>query len=543
VATKMEQLIQRHTALKNERSRYEDIVDDITTYIAPRLYRPDVGNYTRGQRNMEAIYDPTGIHMHEGMTDAFQGHMVSDTFRWFTLILRDRGLMDNPEVRMWLQSAEDHLYGVFGSSNFYEAINELLAEGVGVGTAHLWVEDVVGEGKLQFTPIPFIEMAVGEDRYGRVDKHYREFYLKVDQAVERFGVWSNEIEQMLKNSPTSRVKILHVVRPRDSWIRGSMKPNEKKFENLFIDLDRQKEIRSGGMDMNHYATWRYRKVTGETYGRSPSWAALRDVKMLNELSKAMITIVQKQANPPLWAPERLNGKINRLPGGLNFYTDPSERIDVVGEVGNVSLVIEWMDRLRQRIRETYRLDTFLALSMQDKQLTATEVRERRSEKNAMLTGIVGRFAAEMLDPIIDIAFDIETKAGRMPPIPDVLMEESDGRVEIDYIGPLAQAQKALKVQGSINAIDSLAQYAQIAPNILDIVKWVDFAQEVAEANGMRVELVRTDEELQAIEDQKKEAEAQAMQQQQMAEFMKSPNAAKSPDQDSVMQQLMTGRMV
>jgi len=175
-------------------------------------------------------------------------------------------------------------------------------------------------------------------------------------------------------------------------------------------------------------------------------------------------------------------------------------------------------RFIQSIKEHFNVDFFLMLSSAEKVMTATEIMEKQGEKAVVLGSQVGRLTADVLEPVIDRAFDIEMRAGRLPPIPDIL-RKSRARIDVDYLGPLAQIQKRqFKTQGITNAEAVLFPMASAYPEVLMVIDPIKVAKELVEAAGMPQSCMRSDEEIAALLDAQRKQQA-AQQQAQMASTM------------------------
>lgn len=529
---------------KQYRRLWEPTWEEITDYIAPRKQRDGFLNDTSvGQRKGSAIYDGSAPKELLLAVDAFQGHMVSDHFRWFTLYHPKQEINEHPIFRKWVQDVEDQMYSEFQASNFYEAINEYLYDGMSLGTAHIFAEDVVVEEKIRFIPVHPYETYIDENWYGKVDTHFRHFQMSARNALDRFGMYFPELRKMVEDTPYKMITFLHHVRPRQFWDSRTIDPKRARFESVYIDLDRGLIAEESGWNLDRYASWRYRKNTNEIYGRSPSYEALRDTKVLNELSKAMLTVAQKHVNPPLFLPEQFAEQgVNRLPGGLNFYNAASGPVQPFIDTGRYEIALDREEQKRQALKEHYRTEYFLMLAQIDKTMTATEIIERQNEKVALLSGTIGRFANESLNPIIDIVFDVAFRAGRIPEPPEVVLELTQGRLDVDYIGPLAQAQKRLKAQGSLNAANALLPFAEYSQEVVATIKWPEFSKEIAEAFGMRATSMRTPEEVAEIMTAIQEREEAMAQAERATKMATSPNMVKQPEEKSILGKMFAGEL-
>jgi len=177
------------------------------------------------------------------------------------------------------------------------------------------------------------------------------------------------------------------------------------------------------------------------------------------------------------------------------------------------------ERRDQIIRQHFAVDFFLALTAAAErkvELTATQVIEMMGEKAAILGTRVGMLQSEAMDPIHDRVFDIEARAGRMPQPPPILLDLAGGHIEIQYLGPLAQAQIRLSRSRSIQAgIALVGQIASVAPTALDVVDWDGAVIESLDSSGFPMHLIRPPEQVAAIRQQR----SQMMQQEKQVEMM------------------------
>ncbi len=106
----------------------------------------------------------------------------------------------------------------------------------------------------------------------------------------------------------------------------------------------------------------------------------------------------------------------------------------------------------------------LILMMEDHpNMTATEVMERRQEKMLMLGPIVERLQSELLGPC-SIEFSV-CSIGLAGPSRPPVAQGADTRIE--YISPLAQAQKRSGTDALVAATTFAGNLAQLDPGVLD----------------------------------------------------------------------------
>jgi hypothetical protein len=264
------------------------------------------------------------------------------------------------------------------------------------------------------------------------------------------------------------------------------------------------------------------------FGRSPAMTALPDIKMLQEMMKTTIKAAQKVVDPPLLVPDDgVLGPVRTIPGGLNYYRASSgARIEPLLTGGNIGISYEMMTDLRDRIRTTFFLDQ---LQFQGApRMTATEVVERTERTLRLLGPTLGRLQSEFLGPMIERIYGVLSRAGRLPEPPESIAEQE---LKIEYVSPLARAQRQSETQGIMRTLEFIGPIAGMDPQAAQVIKGADTVRHIAELNGVPPMLLKSNEEL--MEEAKAQQEAQAAQQQMMqgAQIMdmmqKGANVAKT----------------
>lgn len=149
-------------------------------------------------------------------------------------------------------------------------------------------------------------------------------------------------------------------------------------------------------------------------------------------------------------------------------------------------------------------------------MTAREVLERTQEKMNILGPVVQRMQFEFLGRIIERVYNILDRAHMFPEPEDEEMAEilRDQELKIEYISPLAQAQKMSGLVNIEQGVAFLAQIAQFNQDILDKMNWNETINRYFDMLGAPAAIKRTDDEYEAIQQQKQEM---AQKQQQMQE--------------------------
>ena len=141
-------------------------------------------------------------------------------------------------------------------------------------------------------------------------------------------------------------------------------------------------------------------------------------------------------------------------------------------------------------------------------MTATEVQVRYERMQRMLGPTAGRLQTDFLAPMIERTFMILLRAGQFPEQPSAVV---GAELDIEYVGPLPRAQKSETAFGIEQFLASLAAMAEVFPEALDLPDIDDLIRTLAELRGVPASGLKGVDELQAMRDERRQAQEQAMQ--------------------------------
>ncbi len=514
-------LIRRLDRLRNQRKTWESHWQEIADYMRPRKADITKKQQTPGNKRTELIFDGTAINAAELLSASLHGMLTNMSTPWFSLKFDEAQMNADDEAKEWLESTEDVLYAAFHRSNFQEQIHELYDDLILFGTGVMMIEPDKNES-FRFSTRHIAECYLAEDQNGRVDTVYREFRMFARSAVKQFGA-ENVGDTILKTEerdPYEQVTVLHVVMPRDERDAGKINKINKPFASFYLEPDQKIILSESGYDELPYLIPRWLKSSYELgYGRSPSMNALADTKVLSKMSEVTLRAAQKQVDPPLMVPD--DGfmlPIRTVPGGLNFYRSGTrDRLEPLNIGANNPLGLQMEEQRRQAIRAAFYVDQLIMA--QGPQMTATEVLQRTEEKMRLLGPVLGRLQAEMLQPLINRCWNIMLRAKQLPPAPPML---DAANINIEYVSPLAKAQKQSEVQGVVRMIEMLQPLMGIDPSVIDHIDIDGLARHTIKVLGIPATVVRGSMEIEGL---RAERQQQQQEQAQMQQAMQAAEAA------------------
>ena len=506
----------RFGRLKSQRATWESHWQEVADYMMPR--KADViKTRSKGDKRGQLIFDSSPLQALELLAASLHGMMTNPSSAWFTLKFKDANMDQQDEGKIWLEAATEVMYTAFNRSNFQQEIFELYHDLITFGTASMFIQED-DEDLLKFSTRHINEIYIAEDEKGKIDTVYRKFTLSARAVIQKFGnSASTEMRAIAEKDPYQDMDILHCVYPRADFNPNLKDKENMPFESVYMEYKGGNELSVSGFKEFPFVCPRYLKASHEIYGRSPAMTALPDVKMLNEMCKTTIKAAQKQVDPPLLVPD--DGfllPVRTVPGGLNFYRSGTrDRIEPLNIGANNPLGLNMEQQRRDAIRDIFYVNQLQL--QQGPQMTATEVIQRNEEKMRLLGPVLGRLQSELLKPLIDRAFNILLRKGAFPEAPEFLSGQD---IDIEYVSPLAKAQKSTDLSSINRAMEMLGGLANVAP-VFDYIDFDALVKHIADVVGLPQKLLKRQSQVNAEREQQA---AQAEQQQQMAQMQQVAQA-------------------
>ena len=508
-------ILKRFDRLSAQRQNWETHWQEVADYMMPR--KADVTKTrSRGDKRTELIFDSSPLQAVELLAASLHGMLTNPSTPWFSLRFKD-DMENEDEAKEWLESATETMYAAFNRSNFQQEIFELYHDLITFGTAAMYIEED-SDDILKFSTRHINEIYVAENDKGRIDTVYRKFKISARAAIQQFGsAVSVKVDSINAKDPYEEVEIVHAVYPRSDFDPKKQDKSNMPFESIYIEYSSGDELSVSGFREFPFVVPRYLKASHEIYGRSPAMTALPDVKMLNEMSKTTIKSAQKQVDPPLLVPD--DGfilPVRTVPGGLNFYRSGTrDRIEPLNIGANTPLGLNMEEQRRNSIRNAFYVNQLMM--QQGPQMTATEVIQRNEEKMRLLGPVLGRLQSELLKPLIDRTFNIILRNNLFPPAPEFLAGKD---IEIEYVSPLAKAQKSTELSSIMRAIEILGSLSNVAP-VFDHINMDKLVRHLADIVGVPQKILKPQNQLNA---ERQQAEAQQEQMQQMQQLQQVAEA-------------------
>ena len=444
--------------------------------------------------------------------------------KWFRMIFDKQEIADNTELGAMLDQRMDIINGVLERSNFYTAIHSCYLE-LAFGQAPLGIFPDSKNG-VHFVSYPIGSYAIETGADGTIDYFCRKYKMSARQLVDKFGeenVPENIRQELdmgnpgLKNNHT----VVWYVEPNRSADRNKMGGQYLPYLSVYyVEGSEENEfLYIGGFYEFPVPVARYLITGNESYGKGPGWFAEGDSKALQLMEKDRLVAIELAVKPPVQAsPDVANKGINMIPGGKTYRAGNDKIEPLFNVAANLQHLEATIEQQTERIKREYNANLFMMLDeLSEKQMTAREVLERNQEKMAILGPVVQRMQFEFLGRIIERVYNILDRAHAFPEPEDLELAQTlaGQEIKIEYISPLAQAQKMSGLVNIEQAVAFVGQTAQFEPNVIKKVKWSEAVNQYFALVGAPAAIKRTDEEYEEMVQQEQEQLA-AMAQEQNA---------------------------
>ena len=510
------ELLDRYKSLLGQRSNFESYWQTLHDYFY--LESPDMSkSYFPGtELDPSFLWDATTLEASDVLASGFMNYLTPPTSKWFRLRHKNPNLSENKNVADFLEDVAAEVNYTLNRSNFYDqAFPSYKSSGV-YGTSIILEESDI-QDSARFYSLPLKQVVIVEDAKGRVAEYYIEFEYTSFQAASRWGKekLSTEMqEELVKRTDTQKHKFLLYIAKREARMINKQDKANMPVEATWIDVDAKRIIEEGGYHEFPAMTHRFDKRPFVAWGFSPAMKSLPFARLLNAVAKTNLRAMMKHTDPPVALPENaFIMPFNTNPRAINYYKksamDNAKDIFAFGNFGDPSFGLQSVEYYSQKVKSLMFNDVFLAFEGITKQMQNPEVMERINEKMTLLGPAVGRWTAEVLNPIIIRTVGILFRSDKLPDPPDEVMD--DPTYEIEFVGQLAQAQRRSELNTLVTGLTMVGQMAQFAPDVLDKVDTDRTVDEVWSITGAPVQVLRDDAEIDALREGRAAQAAQAQQ--------------------------------
>jgi hypothetical protein len=546
--------------MKNERSSFDSHWRDLSDYILPRRAQFSLTDVNRGEKKNQNIIDSTATFSLRTLKSGLVSGITSPARPWFELTLEDKDMVEFGPVRSWLGDVSRIMSNGYRKTNYYQVVPIVYGDLGCFGTGAYFVDEDI-DNIARFYPMPIGSYCIANDHKLRVRVFAREMMMSVRQVVEKFAWnefsntfnWDNISDYVKREWDNGHfetwVSVRHVVQPNMNYNPKKLESKYKKFTSIYYEpggiggdnylkpLDDDKYLSEKGYDYFPVLAPRW-EITGfDVYGTDcPGMTALGDIKALQKMQRRKAEAIEKMVRPPMVGSAGLrNQKATILPGDITYVDNrkgeelfrPAYQVDP-----RINEMMQDINDHQKRIQKAFYEDIFLMMALSDRrEITATEIAERREEKLIALGSVYDRINEDMLDPQTDIMFQLMWAQGRIPPPPPELQGQTN--LGVEYTSVMAQAQKLL-------GLSALERFSGFCVNLAGqtgdqtVMDKVDMDQMIdvyGDRVGVDPSIVRSDEMVYQMRGARQEQQAQQARAANIAQGAKAAKDLSAADLD------------
>ena len=497
-------LLQRFQQARNQRELFRSLLDVAYRFAIPNRNLFD-GDTVGADKNSQ-VFDTTlpratNIFVSKllnGITPPFQ--------RWAKLIAGEEVPLNRKNaLNAQLEDATNLLFRFIHRSNFSLAISEAYFD-LAVGTMALLENPGPNDDNpLIFESVPLKFLAPEDGPFGTIETAWRELN----------GVLGRNILQMWPKAKLSN-SMLEAIRTTPDmefdFIEGSVEIEKDRFLYVVISKLEQMAIIEEESKSSAWIIGRWRRLSGEVFGRGPIIDALPSALTLNKIAEFELKAAALEIAPPFMAfsdsvfnPHLFRMEPNTvIPVQRNASaTWPLQKLDVGGNVQFGQVLI---NDLRSQINALLFTDP---LGPTDTLVrTATEVNIRNQQLVEEVGPAIGRLEVEVLSKIIKRTIFLLKRRGLFPDI------EVDGKqITLSFESPLAKSQDSQDLN-ALAQTNEIIQSIMQNPQALAAYNLSALPEFIAEKTGLDLSLVKTPMQMQQLAQlAAREQQIQQMQQQ------------------------------
>lgn len=469
-----------------DRDMWQKFYDDAYEFAIP--FRRPASRAGKAQNKIERVFDATAIESAFRSAGQLHGDLFPpDFFKLAPGAIAKLAMSPDQLTAMkkQLQDISSIVSAFFQTGEFDTASSEMCIDLL-VGTAALFPIEGDDITPVRFVCIPFDELAIETDAYGKVVAIYWRSRLTRRAIFDAFpdGNFDKNFQDNLKTEPDAEIQI------DQDFVRD---PKTGRWAFIAHLTDCAKPVMEAEYKTQPMAVPRYHRVPGEPYGRGPILLALPTIKTLNKaveltLKSAAIQMLGIYGYRPGGA---FNPDTVRLGPGEFWPMQATGGVlgpDVVRmdtAAGKVDLGNLITQELRMQVQSMLGDDR-----LPDKGATpvsATEIMARMKRISQNYMGAWARIVNEVHPVIVRRVIEILARKN-IKGVPDIDIDSL--LIKLDVLSPITQAVKAAAHSRIIDFIQ-LVTAVKGSPMAVDLIVKVDDALQAIAEDQLPENLITT----------------------------------------------------
>jgi hypothetical protein len=504
-----------------ERAQLNELWEEVAEVISPERIGFTTGSVPDNRRT-DKIFDTQPVTAKRGLVNAL-GSMLRPKSaapgKWYDIVPEDEELLDDSEVKAWIEFAEDKLWKALYNpkAKFIEATGEIDDDIVSFGTGAGFVGTREDQSGPFYRSFHMKNIYCETDSQNNINAVYVIEKLTAAQAADRWGIdnlgdkTQEELTRLGDAGSSKKFDFYWCVKPRHKYDPRFKGNADMPFGSYVVDVDSEHLVLEEGFEDFPFFIPRWDTRSGEIYGRGPGVLALPDVLTLNQMGKTMLRGLGRAVDPPWLLPaDSFVNAPQMQQGGVSYYdakavrnlgiSDPFKQMDSRAQI---PWGLNAQTAAREQIHALFYRNV-LNLPVSAPQMTATEVIQRREEFVREIGAVFGRMESDYTGPIVERTFNMMLRKGSFgddSQIPEAIQDQG---INFRFASPIEKAKAQIEEATVMEGVNKVMAIGQVQPQIMKRFNWDEIGKFLAKSGDFPVELTLDDEQveqLQAQEDQ------------------------------------------
>lgn len=503
---KVNDLLDRHKALRSRHEPWRPYWQQLADVLLPNQ-ADFTGSNQPGAPRGQGIYDGSPRLALRDLASTIDGLIKPKTNKWFDVAV-DEEFSRYEEVKRWLETVRDRMWDAIyrTDARFIQRSAEVDLALCCFGWGTLWIQQNRQRNGLLFRSFHNNQIAIDENEEGIIDTISITESLSPRHAVAMYQRFDKNPHPDImraaaddKVSAAKQFEFVQIVLPNRDRQADGLGPRGMAFASALIDVKHETIVATSGFPEFPAAVPRWETAPGEVYPRSPGMMALPDAQTLQAMGKTLLVGGQRAVDPPIWViNDSVLSPLRTFPGGVTVL-DASDAaagapVGAFPVSTNLPLGREMQNDYRRQVEAAFFKNVF-NLPIETRQMTATEIIERKEEFIRIIGPVFGRLESDYIGHGTERVFGIMERAGAFPPRPDILLGQ---KVTFRFQSPIQQARKQLEIAGLSRSMTLIAPLAEVQPEIMDHFDGDAIVRDAPEWGGLPLKWLRTERKVEDI---------------------------------------------
>jgi len=530
-----EQLDKMFTQLKSTQQQLQGDWEECYKY-----YIPESQDLVYGENSPNEItdvpFDTVGMTSIISLASGIFSNTINMGDEFFSYRIADDKVNESEEASNYMSEAGKKALKILQGSNFALEAFELMQSWIALNTGVQYTE--MKEQKLVCKNYSIAQCCIAESHDGLVDTVFREFKMEARQAVQKFGEENVSKEIQKANSVPETMytefDFIHAVFPRVGYDPEKIDNKNMPFASYYYEKEKKHICKEDGYLSFPYHVPRFYKKSTTPYGRGPSFTLLPSLREICQIRQMILAGAHMKIEPPVFLPNGSNlDDIDLSPRAVNFFDATKGRPEFYRPDIDIQSIGQYRQELKKEIEDNFFVDLFRMLEDR-KNMTATEVQERISEKIQAITPVINRLYNEYFSPLLTRLFELMIENGVLEKPPE-LVAQSDYAVE--YSTKLDNKLKALdtsQIMTSMEQVSMIKQFEMQTPDLGLVLDTDKIVRGIIKNNNVDPDYIRDKSETEELRQAQAQAAQQAQMMQMMSDKIKPMDMNQAPEEGSPM---------